>query len=196
MLPHRRLWLALAAWAVGAVLAGAAEAQQATARWPVCAGCHGAGGASGAENVPSLGGMPASYVLIQLYLFREGRRRSEPMTTMAAGLSDDDLRTLSDQVAQMPPMKPADGLDAAERGRGLALINQYHCNSCHGAALSGQNGIPHIAGQREEYLLAALTGYKTGTRIGYGAAMNEASQELRMEDIPVLARVIARFRAE
>ncbi len=193
---RRSIGVALAAVAVGALLAAGAAAQQADARWPLCAGCHGAGGTSGAENVPSLGGMPADYVLIQLYLFREGRRRSEPMTTMAAGLSDDDLRSLSERVSKLPPMKPGEPLEAAERDRGLTLINRYHCNSCHGATLAGQNGIPHIAGQREEYLVAALTGYKTGTRIGYGAAMNEASQELRMEDIPVLARAVARFRVE
>src|ERR1051325_8410158 len=57
-------------------------------RLPTCLSCHGANGHSNNEGVPSLGGMPADYVMTHLYLFREKQRIAEPMNDMAAGLSD------------------------------------------------------------------------------------------------------------
>ncbi|HEX8665164.1 MAG TPA: hypothetical protein VF744_14170 [Beijerinckiaceae bacterium] len=36
-----------------------------------CLACHGETGTSQTPEVPSLGGQPASFVLIQLYVFRE-----------------------------------------------------------------------------------------------------------------------------
>ena len=61
------LCLALVA-AASSALAGIVEE-----RLPQCLACHGATGASEVEGVPSLGGQPSDYVLIQLYLFREDR---------------------------------------------------------------------------------------------------------------------------
>ena len=61
--------------------------------------------------------------------------------------------------------------------------------------LVGQQTIPHIADQREEYLRQALVAYKSNVRKGYSPAMNEASQEIADEDIPVLAHYIANFKS-
>src|SRR5499433_906284 len=41
-----------------------------------CLACHGENGDSPHPVVPSLGGQPAPYLLIQLYLFRENQRAS------------------------------------------------------------------------------------------------------------------------
>src|SRR6185295_17932871 len=70
-----------------------------------CLACHGEKGYSEHPAVPSLGGQPAPYLLIQLYLFRENQRSAlyrrddqmiQVMTEMTKGFSDDDLRTFSD----------------------------------------------------------------------------------------------------
>ena len=53
--------------------------------------------------------------------------------------------------------------------------------------------MPRIAGQREDYLLKALTEYKSNARPGYSPAMSEVSQEIKADDIPVLAHYIARY---
>lgn len=170
-----------------------ARAQTAEQRLPVCLACHGAGGASQSSLVPSLGAMPTDYVLTQLYLFREKMRVAAPMNTMAAGLSDDDLRTLGDVLAKLPPPSPAEALTASERDHGDALLGAYHCTSCHGADLAGHDSIPRIAGQREDYLVKSLTEYKSNARPGYSPAMSEVSQEIKAEDIPVLAHYVASF---
>ncbi|MDT7951767.1 MAG: hypothetical protein RQ966_09710 [Acetobacteraceae bacterium] len=164
-------------------------------RLPTCLACHGKNGASAIPTVPSLGGMPVNYVLSQLYLFREKIRKVDPMTAIAAGLSDDDLRTLGALFNKMPPPPPGPALTAAEESAGAALVDKYHCGSCHMPTLSGQGTIPHIAGQHAEYVKEALITYKNNTRRGYSPAMNEAAQAVEDDDIPLLARYVASFRA-
>ena len=171
-----------------------AAAQTVAERLPTCLACHGETGASATEGVPSLGAMPADYVLIQLYLFREKQRKVEIMNAMAAGLTDDDLRTVADAIAALPPPKPAGAQEAAEAEQGRALAARYRCGSCHNADYAGRDQMPRLAGQREDYLLKSLQDYKSNVRAGYDASMNEVAQEVRDADIPVLARYLARFR--
>jgi cytochrome c553 len=186
--------------AVLAVLAGFAPmqvtiAQTTEQRLPTCLACHGASGVSKLPGVPSLGAMPADYVLTQLYTFREKMRIAAPMNVLAEPLSDDDLRELGDAINKLPAPQPVgEGLAAEEVEHGNALMGRYHCNSCHGADLAGHDNIPRIAGQREDYLLKSLTAYKSGARPGYSPAMSEASKEIKPEDIPVLARFVASLK--
>jgi cytochrome c553 len=171
-------------------LSAPATAQPVAERLPTCLACHGATGTSTTDGVPSLGAMPVDYVLTQLYLFREKIRKVELMNAMAEGLSDDDLRALGDAIHALPAPEPAPPLPEAERTAGQALVDRLRCNSCHGAKLEGQGTIPRIAGQRTDYLRAALTGYKDNSRRGYSAAMNEAAQELKPADIELLSRYV------
>jgi cytochrome c553 len=142
-----------------------------------CLACHGAEGRSENADVPSLGAQPSTYTLIQLFMFRERLRLSEPMNAMAKELSDDDLQSLAGSVAELPPPEPpADPGDAARLDRARALIEQYHCNICHRADFSGQENVPRLADQREDYLLKTLRDYKSGARHGYDATMAEVLQ--------------------
>ena len=161
----------------------------------MCLACHGANGTAKLPGVPSLGAMASDYVVTQLYMFREKMRIVPPMNTLAEPLTDDDLRDLGDAISKLPPPQPAgEVLAAADLDHGNALVNRYHCNSCHGADLAGHDNIPRIAGQREEYLLRSLTDYKSGARRGYSPAMSEASKEIKPEDIPVLAQFVSRYK--
>ena len=149
----------------GAAAVAPARAQLAAERLPACLACHGTAGASETPGVPSLGGQLSDYVLIQLYLFREKQRVAEPMTAMAEGLTDDDLRSLGDAMSQLPPPAAAGGvLDAAALEHGSGLMSKYRCNSCRGADFAGRDNIPRIAAQREDYLVKSLTGYKSNAR--------------------------------
>ena len=172
-------------------LAGPASAQTVAERLPTCLACHGENGTSVTPTVPSLGAMPGNYVLTQLYLFRAKQRVADPMNEMAAGLSDDDLRSFANIFTKMPAPSPSVELSAADHDAGQVLIEKHHCNSCHGPALAGQQTIPHIAGQHEEYVRQALVDYKANTRKGYSPAMNEAAQEIADDEIPLLARYVA-----
>jgi cytochrome c553 len=164
-------------------------------RIPVCLACHGEKGQSAAPDVPSLGGQPAPYLLIQIYLFREGQRAVPIMNDLTKGLSDDDLRALSDALAKLPAPPPsADAPDAARLERGRAAITRHRCNTCHNLDLSGRENIPRIAGQREDYLARTLREYKSNARHGYDGVMAEVLGPVTDTEIADLAHTIARFR--
>jgi cytochrome c553 len=180
--------------AVIVLLAGTfcALAENLAERTPACLSCHGDAGQSNNAETPSLGAEPAAYVLIQLYLFREKQRRVEPMTQAMQGLSDDDLRRLSEMIAKLPaPKAPAGPLDAARIERAWSLASKHHCVSCHNPDFSGHDNVPRLAAQREDYLLKALREYKANTRPGYDASMAEVVQPLNDAELVDLAYLIA-----
>ncbi|HZL39797.1 MAG TPA: c-type cytochrome [Pseudolabrys sp.] len=160
-----------------------------------CLACHGEKGQSATPEIPSLGGQPAPYLLIQLYLFREKQRTVEIMNEMTKAFTDDDLRAFSDLVAKLPPPPPpADTGDVARMQAAGALITQLRCNSCHGLDLAGRENIPHIADQREDYLVKTLRDYKSSSRHGYDGVMAEVLAPVTDAQIVELAYYISRFR--
>ena len=164
------------------------------ARLPTCLACHGEHGTSINPEVPSLGAQPVPYLEIQLYLFRERMCLIDVMNEAMKGISNEELRKLARLLSMLPPPTPADSGDPAHMEHGQALVHRHHCNFCHSADLSGQNNVPRIAGQREDYLLKALREYKNNTRPGYDASMAEVVQPLTEDDIRELAYYAARQR--
>jgi cytochrome c553 len=192
----RSLALALfPALAAGFLPALPAAAQTVQSRLPVCLACHGQNGQSENAGVPSLGAQQAFYVTVQLLMFRERMRVVDPMNEMAKGLSDDDLRNFADAIAKLPAPKPVEGpVDAARIERARALAEQNHCNVCHTPSFAGQENVPRIAGQREDYLVKALRGYKDNSRRGYDAAMADVVPQITDEQILDLAYYLARVK--
>lgn len=165
-------------------------------RMAPCLACHGENGQSENLEVPSLGGQPAPYLLIQLYLFREKQRVVEIMNDLTRDFTDDDLRTFSDFLAKQPPPKPPNDAppDVARLERGRALITLHRCNACHNLDLAGRESIPHIANQGETYLVKTMREYKNSTRHGYDPAMASVLAPVTDAEILDLAYTIARFR--
>jgi cytochrome c553 len=160
-----------------------------------CLACHGETGTSQTPEVPSLGGQPASFVLIQLYVFREKQRIAEPMNTLTEGMTDDDLRAFSEEVAKLPPpVPPAEGVEPARVEKGRAAATRHRCGFCHNPDLSGHDQIPRIGAQREDYLVKALTGYKTGERRGYDPAMVDIAQGMSEAEIADVAHYLTHWR--
>jgi len=172
-----------------------ARTQSLDARLPTCLACHGENGQSQLPEVPSLGAQNVLYSLTQLVMFRDRLRLSDPMNEMAQGLSDDDLRKAADLIAKLPPPAPvADAPDAARMEKARALAGQNRCNFCHQSNFEGGQNVPRLAGQREDYLLKALRGYKDNSRRGYDAAMAEVVYPLADADLVELAYFLARVK--
>ena len=172
-----------------------AAAQTVRERLSACLNCHGENGQSRSAEVPSLGAQQAFYVTVQLLLFRERMRVSKSMNDATKKLTDDDLRGIADLISKLPPPQPAGGpvdKDRIERAR--ALIQQNHCNFCHTPNFSGQQNVPRIADQREDYLIEALRGYKDSSRHGYDATMAETMAQISDDQILDLAYYIARVK--
>jgi cytochrome c553 len=185
--------------AVGVILAVLAGlpvcAQSLQERTPACFACHGEKGQSQLPEVPSLGAQPALYTLIELVMFRDKLRVTEPMNETTKGLSDDDLRAVSDMISKLPPPEPiSDTPDSARMDRGRALAQQNRCNFCHQSNFQGLDNVPRLAGQREDYLLKSLRAYKGNTRRGYDAQMSEVVYAMKDEDFVDLAYFLARVK--
>lgn len=184
-------------WVVAFVAAGLSAPGLAAPpeKLAVCLSCHGGEGTSDNQTVPSLGAQRDPYTLIQLFMYREGLRVAEPMNEYAKGLSDDDLRSAAGFMATLPPPKPVGGpADQARLERGHALAETYHCLVCHRPDLSGQESVPRLAGQREDYVLKTLRDYKAGARRGYEATMAEALQPVDDAAVVELAYYISHVR--
>ncbi len=172
-----------------------ARAQTVAERLAPCLACHGESGTSSTPDVPSLGAQPAYFLLIQLFMFRERLRPIEPMTSMLKGVSDDELRRMADTIAKLPPPKPdASPADPERVRRAQELVAQHRCNFCHNGNYEGQENVPRIAGQREDYLLKALNGYKDNTRRGYDAQMADVIEPLTDAEFADFAHYLARLK--
>jgi cytochrome c553 len=160
-----------------------------------CLACHGVKGQSVTPEVPSLGGQPVFYLTVQLLMFREKLRVVEPMNQMLQGLKDDDLRSMAAYLAKLPPPEPAGGpIDKARMEQARALIDQHRCNFCHQGNYSGEQNVPRLASQREDYLAKTMREYKNNTRRGYDASMADVLFPISDEQILDLAYFLARLR--
>lgn len=100
---------------------------------------------------------------------------------------------LAELLSGLPaPAVSGESTDPARIERGRTLIRKHRCNVCHNADLAGRENVSRIAGQREDYLLKVLRGYKDNSRPGYDASMGEALQPVTDEEIRDLAYFAAR----
>ena len=193
--PSRALLAACGFVVLLAVCSAAALAQSLQDKIAQCAACHGADGRSQDPKIPHIGGQPQLAVMYQLFFFREGRRKSEEMNQIAKALTDAELTAIAEHVAKLPPPPPVTGaVDQARYKHGAELAAQRICASCHKADFSGQQQMPRLAGQHEDYLVKALQDYRAGTRIGTQAAMAEAVRGLSDADFVNLAYFLARVQ--
>lgn len=170
--------------------AGAAVVDYAERFGTTCAACHGATGRSDIPGVPVIAGNSSLYVITQLFMFREGRRKNEAMIAMAKQMTDADLKGFSNYIGTLAAVAapaPASPPDAARMTKAKALAEQHKCTYCHGADLAGGQQVPRIGGQKEEYLRQTLHGFKSGDRPGYTRAMPEALSQVPVEDLDILA---------
>jgi cytochrome c553 len=160
-----------------------------------CVACHGADGQSQIENVPSIGAQPPSYSLIQLFMFREKMRVAEPMNEATKTLTDADLQAIADALSALPPPRPTeDPADPARLERARAATEQNHCNVCHRRDYAGQQTVPRLAGQREDYLLKTLRDYKAGARRAYEPIMLEVLQPIDDAQLVEFAYYLSHLR--
>jgi cytochrome c553 len=160
-----------------------------------CLSCHGAEGQSQIENVPSLGAQTTSYSIIQLFMFREKMRVADPMNEAAKELTDDELQSMAAAFAAQPaPKPPDDSGDPARLEQARALTEQNHCNVCHRPDFSGQQTVPRLAYQREDYLLKTLREYKSGARHAYEPIMLEVLQPIDDAQLVEFAYYLSHMR--
>jgi len=171
--------------------APAADVARGKALAEACAACHGADGNSTIDLHPSLAGQQPVFLTLQMILFREGIRSFAPMNEAMKGMADADIEALSAfYAAQTLRHEPPERNDAKAR-RGAVLSERFRCGVCHLPTYAGQNQVPRLTGQREDFLLHAMQEYQSGRRQGTDTQMNAALYGLSDQDLADLAHYIA-----
>jgi cytochrome c553 len=157
-----------------------------------CVGCHGEDGNSMVSTYPKLAQQHASYLAKQLQEFKAGTRNNAVMAPMAMALSEADMQDIgayfSEQkitVNPAPSLPPPADDDAvidekkAKEDMQALLVkgsNLYRngdlsrevsaCIACHGPNGEGNKPavFPAIHAQHADYLIQALTDFKSGAR--------------------------------
>ncbi len=182
------LGLAAAAfWAGDAV----AQTPPLADRIQICGTCHGEDGNSKMENIPSIAGQPAFFIVNQLILMREKVRSVEAMEPFVKDLKDDEAIALANHFAKLPAKPSNEKADPALVRRGETLVADRRCGSCHLPTLAGQEQIPRIAAQRIDYLIKSLKEFRDGTRLGADTNMSVPVAGMSDADLAALAHFSA-----
>ena len=157
----------------------------------VCIACHGADGNSVIPTIPSIAGQPKQNIVTALFMFREGRRKSDMMAPFAAKLSNADLNDLAAyfNAQKMTPPTGQASADTVAKGREVTVRN--NCVACHTPTMAGQQHIPRLAGQHKPYLLDQLKAFKAGTRGDMDGTMTSAAQGLAVDELEMLAAYLS-----
>jgi cytochrome c553 len=136
-----------------------------------CASCHGEAGNSTISINPKLAAQHEAYINKQLHDFKGADRNNAVMTTFSKALSEDDVKNVAAYLsAQKSKPGAAKNKDIVELGKqiyrgGIAEKNVPACAGCHspnGVGIPAQ--YPRLAGQHQDYTIAQLTNFRTGTR--------------------------------
>lgn len=165
-----------------------------------CARCHGLDGLGrGAGAFPKLAGQTETYLWASLRAYAAGERHSGIMQPIAAGLSEETMRTLARYYGERPPspLVPSASVDPELFRRGEAIARTGipsqgvpACIQCHGPKAGPRASIfPVLADQYPEYLALQLELFQAGRRGGtpFAHIMRTIALRLTPEQIRAVA---------
>jgi cytochrome c553 len=127
---------------------------------------------------------------LELRDFQEGRRTNELMSPMAAGLTREEMRELSDYFAKQTPPVPSFAADPTKARLGKLKADETLCTMCHLGGFAGQNEIPRVAGQHYDYIVKQLSDFKARKRTNDAGNMTSVANTLTAQDIDNLANYL------
>jgi cytochrome c553 len=161
-----------------------------------CGACHGADGNSLTPRIPSIAGQPKLFIENQLVLIREGLRPSPEMFPFVKDLKDAQIVALAKHFSALPA-RPTQSSpeDPALLKRGAELGRKLRCRGCHLPDYGGQNQIPRLAAQREDWLEPVMREFRDKPRPGGDTIMAAALYGVSDADIKALAHFLSRSGA-
>ena len=150
----------------GFALAGDAEAGKAL--YGTCVACHGANAEGNAELLaPGLAGQSESYLVRQLWDFKNGRRGADTNDTAGAQMALPDgaaITNVAAYLASLPANVPVATVDGdAENGQKQFTSK---CGACHGGQGWGNEALytPRLTVVGDSYLLRQVKNFQKGIR--------------------------------
>jgi sulfide dehydrogenase cytochrome subunit len=196
---------------MGAVFSGpaiidAAAADIATLIGP-CEDCHGKDGVSEEPEIPTIGGMSATYITDSLAVYRDesrpceevkypaGEKKGEAtdMCKVAADLSEEDAGLVAEHYAGKPFVRAKQTFDAdlASKGKGIHALECKKCHEDGGSSPDDDAGI--LAGQWMPYLEDQFEEYASGKR-PMPKKMQPKMEKLSAEDTKALIHYYGSFQ--
>ena len=150
-----------------------------------CLSCHGSQAGGDIDfgpdvhfGTPALRGMRERYLRESLVAYRDGTRRHEEMSAVAAMLDGETIDFMARffSAYEVPPMRPATELTIlAEKDplfrKGQTIARQGipqkgvpACITCHGPLGAGNETGPRLAGQNAMYIKSQFEAFRNGTR--------------------------------
>lgn len=158
----------------------------------VCANCHGDGGHSVKPEIPNLAGQNPAYLIEQLRMFADGRRRFEFMEGMIKAMSSDEKIGIVLFYTNQKVM-PIQAANASLAAKGQAYFNKI-CSSCHAEDGHGKEAIPRIAGQQPTYLRTTLQHYRAGSGGRMEPRMLASTRQMSDADIDAVVAYVGTLK--
>ena len=186
------LSLALAFTSTSGILHAEGNISSGKEKAAACVSCHGDNGNSVVSSFPKLAQQHSSYLIKQLQAFKSGTRQNPMMSSIAMGLTDEDmidiaayyaeqkisaneLPVLDDDEDEKPAADKTGGSNAIEAliAQGSDLYRNGDltrevsaCIACHGPFGEGNKpaAFPVLKSQHADYLIKTLTDFKSGAR--------------------------------
>lgn len=155
----------------------------------VCAGCHGEFGQGGKNGeYPRLAGLPVQYIIDQIKLFKEEKRKNMPMRPYAneRELPDEDIPSVAHYLSQIRLTSTMPNFDENMTAYEKLLIAKKvfniskvegnielgkelyvdDCQLCHGVEGKGKedSDTPQLTGQYTEYMVKQIQLFVEGER--------------------------------
>ena len=191
-------------------LAIAGEPEPGKTLYATCAACHGTDGEGNAAlNAPGLAGQSESYLVRQLWDFRDGRRGKEPgdaagaqMIPMASVLPDGDaIKSIAAYISSLPPAQPAATIEG-DMANGQKLFTSK-CGACHGGKGWGNEALftPRLTVIGDWYLLRQVNNFRENMRgvhkdAKYGQQMAMMAKTVSDEELNDIAAFLNAQDAE
>lgn len=185
------VFLGLACAAGAALAQSTGDPARGAARSVACSACHGTADRAPLPLTPSLAGQPDQFLVLQMFLMREGLRDVPQMAGMLNGLSDGDLTDIAVYFVRQAPPGRGGKQDPGLHARGAKIAAAMGCGSCHLQDYRGQKQVPSLANQREDYLVAAMKAYRDNKRTGADTSMNAVLYQVPDSEIQALAHYLA-----
>lgn len=165
-----------------------------------CQACHGSQSGDSVLPNPVLNAQLATYIFRQLHDYKDGARQHAVMSSIASGLSEQDMADLAQWYAHQKPVQPPAAAKLPEtptlvvHGDSKRLIPP--CGICHGGGGQGEPvDTPRLAGQTAAYLNQTLAAYRSGERHNdIYRRMRAMSERLSEDEIRALAEYYSLMR--
>jgi len=156
-----------------------------------CNTCHGEGGISRTRHIPHLAGQRMQYLIAEMEAYKDGQRENAPMHTVVKVLDEQEMWKVaayySQHGAHMDDAQANEKIESPVKLSPSAQETVDKCNRCHeDSGFADPGRFPILTGQRQEYLVEAMSSYKHRVR-RESSMMHAMAFSLSPEEINVIA---------